>query len=995
MLEVRLLGQFDVQRDSIRLVLPSRHAQSLFAYLVLTAGTSHRREKLAGLFWPDSTEENARRNLRQELWRVRKVVEPRGPGLPTLPYLLVDEIHLTFNPRSEYWLDVAALGQPNLVHASVQELIDEVALYRGELLPGFYEEWVLVERERVRALFEQKINRLLVLLVEEKRWDAVLEWGERWIHLERSPEPAFRALMTAYCALGDRSRMATVFERCTLALREDLNVEPSPQTRALFRQLSKEDALPRSETVVPPVPTPQKRATNLPVPLSSFIGRERECNEVRQLLSTTRLLTLTGAGGVGKTRLAIQAAGELEIFSGGITWVDFAALADGRLVAQEVANSLGVHEAPPEPLEGTLANHLRTGHLVLVLDNCEHLIHACAQLAERLLSACPHLKILATSREPLGIMGETVWRVPSLTLPPPGARTPEELGSSEAVRLFIDRARAVRPRFEMTEENALAVTEICRRLDGIPLAIELAAARLKVLSTEEIAARLDDRFHLLTLGSRTALPRHQTLHALIDWSYDLLTAPERAVFRRLSVFAGGFSLEAAEAVCGADYPTGENVRSADVLDLLAQLIAKSLVVVEPREPRLRYRMLETIRQYAHDRLVEARETDPAGRVHLDYYLGLAEKAEPEIRGSNQTAWLDRLEDEHDNLGTALHRAIETGNAEAALRLACASTAFWEVRGYFVEARERLGAVLRVPDEGKPRLALLRARALSDAGYMGFIQSDFAKARSLGDEAMAISKELGDKEGLATALSILFLAAWAQGDYVSAREKIEQSLAIRRELGDRRAIALALKSLGLAVRELGDYAKARALMEESLSQLRELGEPWVIIGKCLMDNGATASAQGDPAASTLLEEALAIFEKLGDKLDVARCMHDLAAIAARQGDVSAARSRFATGLAFFRDLGDTRNLIKCLEGLGGVCAAEGNAQKAARLYGASEALRQALGTPLPTSYRADYERNLSTLRTQLDESSLSAAWAEGRALTMQQAAIYALAETRDH
>jgi len=394
----------------------------------------------------------------------------------------------------------------------------------------------------------------------------------------------------------------------------------------------------------PPLRSLDALPNNLPRQLTSFIGREREMAEVKRLLTTTRLLTLTGSGGCGKTRLALQVAADLvEEFANGVWLVELAALTDPALVPQAVASALGVREEPGRPLLATLSDYLKAKRLLLLLDNCEHLVAACAYLAEALLRACPHLRILATSREALNIAGETVWRVPSLSLPDllhlPSV---EHLTQYEAVRLFIERALISRPDFVLTSQGAPSVAQVCHRLDGIPLAIELAAARVKVLSVEQIAARLDNRFRLLTSGSRTALPRQKTLRAAIDWSYDLLSETERMVLRRLSVFAGGWTLEAAEAIC-----VGEGIEWHEVLDPLMQLVDKSLVMMEEQGGTVRYRLLETVRQYGRDKLPASGEADVVRGRHRDWYLALAERAEPELLGSNQAVWLERLETEHD------------------------------------------------------------------------------------------------------------------------------------------------------------------------------------------------------------------------------------------------------------------------------------------------------------------------------------------------------------
>src|SRR5215216_1546148 len=621
-LEVRLLGTFEVKHQGNDILISSRPAQSLFAYLILNAGTSYRREKLAGMLWPDSLEATARDNLRHALWRIRKALP--ASQKPKTDYLITDDLSIAFNASAEYWLDAAELEKLSEI-ASADELITVLSEYQGELLPGFYDEWVLLEREHLYSIFEHHMARLMSLLQDEKRWLDILDWGERWIKLGDKPEPAYRALMSAHAAKGDMSKVAATYERCVKSLRE-FGVEPSEQTKELYENLKSGKESPGTVSIRTK-PVAKEVSSNIPVPLTSFIGRQKELKEIAKLLSSSRLLTLTGPGGVGKTRLAIQTAHDsIKKFKDGVFWVGLVGLSDENLIPQEIAQSLNVREVSNEPLIETLKTYLKSKDVLLIIDNCEHLIRACAQYAEQLLAACPKLKILATSIESLGIFNENTWQVPSLPLPEmQKSLTLKELQEFASIELFDERAGNAKSGFALDERNVFSVAQICRRLDGIPLAIELAAARIKVLSVDEIAARLDDRFSLLTAGSRTAIPRHQTLRATIDWSYDLLTEPERVLLRRLSVFAGGFTLEAAEAVCS------QGMRRSDILDLLGRLVDKSLVIVEPADAEVsetRYRLLETIRQYALEKLVGIGEASFIRDQHLEFFIKLVEEAEP-------------------------------------------------------------------------------------------------------------------------------------------------------------------------------------------------------------------------------------------------------------------------------------------------------------------------------------------------------------------------------
>jgi predicted ATPase/class 3 adenylate cyclase/Tfp pilus assembly protein PilF len=776
----------------------------------------------------------------------------------------------------------------------------------------------------------------------------------------------------------------------------------------------------------PPLKSLDAFPNNLPRQLTGFIGREREIAEVKRLLTTTCLLTLTGTGGSGKTRLALQVAADvLEGYTDGVWLAELAALSDPAPVPQTVAAALGVREVPGRPMLETLLHYLQRKKLLLVLDNCEHLVAACAQLAGELLRTCQGLRILATSREALNIQGEIAWRVPSLSLPD-RRQLPslEQLTQFEAVRLFVERAAAAKPTFALTLENAAPVAAVVQRLDGIPLAIELAAARVPALSVDQIAARLDDRFRLLTRGSRASLPRQQTLRAALDWSYQLLTEREQRLLRRFSVFAGGWTLEAAETVCG-----GDGIEEFEVLDLLTQLVFKSLVVTDEHNGGVRYRFLETVRQYGLEKLEEFEETEAIRKRHRDWYLGLAERAEPELRGVKQAAWFDQLETEHDNLRAALEWSHTDGEAHAGMRLTKALMRFWLVRGFVGEGRARTASILTRPEAAEP--AALRGQVLWGAGVLAWRQGDYPAARAFLDESLTIRRGLGDRSGVGQVLNALGLVAREQGDLAAARALHEEYLAIGREMGDKSGISLALNNLGLVAREEGNYAAARAFHEQSLALRRELKEPFNIsqslnnlgfvvtaqkefalarrfyeeslalsrelgdklgIAYVLNNLGDIAYHQGDDAAArALYEESLKIKHELGDKRGIAYTLIHLGGVASRQGDVAAARTLHVESLAIRRELWDRPGIAECLEGFADLAGVQGQPRRVARLFGAAEGLREAVGAPLPPSVRADYDGKVAAVRASLGEAELARAWAEGRAMTLEQAIEYALEE----
>ena len=982
MLEVRLLGQFDVRRDGTPINIPARAAQSLLAYLLLTAGTMHRREKLAGLVWADTTDETARKNLRHELWRLRQAIEIQSPRKKTIPYLSVDEIAIGFNVESAYWLDVARVLKSATPRTSADNLIETLALYRGELLPGFYDDWILLERERVRAVFEQKMTRLLELLIEGERWQDILDWGERWIALGQTPELAYRALMIAYDAQGDQAKVAATFQRCVAALHNDLGVKPSQETQTLFERLSNE-----ARQVSPPVSLLPPRESNLPVPLTSFIGRAKELQEIARLLSSSRLLTLTGPGGVGKTRLAIQTANDaIEKFKDGVWWIDLAPLMDDALVPQTVAHALGVRESSSQSLSDLLKFFLREKQLLLVLDNCEHIITACAQLAQVLLSSCANLRILATSREGLGLTGEILYQVPTLSLPESQHLTLTDLLMEyESIRLFVERARALKSDFVLNERNAAAVIQICQRLDGIPLALELAAARVKLLTVEHVAERLNDRFNLLTQGSRTALARQQTLRAAIDWSYDLLAEEARVLFARLSVFAGGFTLEAVEKIC-ADAPLTPRV----VLDVLTRLVDRSLVKVERQGNYERYRMLETIREYACEKLEASSETGRLRQRHRDYFIDFAEQAAPKLKSAEQFDWLDRLDVEHDNWRAAWACAIES-DTELALQLASALLDFWSMRGNPGEGREWLAKLLPRTDQWGQTAK--RAHALSVACRLAYLQRDFVVARSMLEQALAIARKSGDPKEIALALLWLGWTAHRQRDDQSAQPFIEECLAIYEELQDQWGMAMAIYQLAGVAAAQGHYAEAEERYMTSRASFQELGDKFRM-GYPLNGLGELARLLGDYArAGKCYEEHLKILRPQRSRLALLTPSVNLAWVSLHQGDYRKAQTLFEDSLKLCNEYGNKTAKMDCLAGFASIIGTTGKPEQAVQLFGTVEALLESIGMAgrMDPSDQKEFDHYVAVVRAQLDDAAFTQAWAKGRAMTMDQAIAFAMEE----
>ncbi|MGB2805061.1 MAG: protein kinase [Candidatus Zixiibacteriota bacterium] len=730
------------------------------------------------------------------------------------------------------------------------------------------------------------------------------------------------------------------------------------------------------------------KPSNLPLQLNSFVGRDQQMTDIKQLLGENRLLTLTGAAGCGKTRLALEAGWDLlDDCPDGVWLVELAPLVDASLVPQTVAIALGLKEEPNRALTQTLVDYLKDRNLLLVIDNCEHLVSACAALVEALMRACPKLRVLTTSREGLGITGEVLYHLSPLAVPVAEARLPvEELSEIEAVRLFVERASAAKTGFSLTAENAPAVVQICRRLDGIPLALELGAARVSVLPVEEIAKRLDDRFGLLTAGQKTALPHHQTLRALIDWGYDQLSGAERKLFCRLSVFAGGWALDAAEAVCA-----GNGIEKGAVIDLHSRLVAKSLVEMEP-EPeggtgKARYRMLGTVQEYARDRLAEEEGDAEVQRRHQNYFSNLAHEAARQLTGPEQAAWVSRLEAEYDNLRATLDRCLRSSSdTQLALEMAGALGRYWYVRGRWSEGRTLLSEVLARPEAGARTGA--RARALDWTGWLAHWQGDFEQALALGQESLSIWQEVGDSLGLAQSLNNLGAVAQQLGDYVGSREYHQKSLAIRREMGDRRAIAVSLHNLGELHLTQGEYARARTAYEESLVLFREVGHV-MGVADSLSSLGVVAEHQGNYAqARTYHEEALQNRRDRQDPMGTAESLHSLGELAARQGESDRAHRYYGQSLAIRQELGDRMNIADSLEGFGTLAAACKEPARAARLLGAAESLREEINAPTSPAKQEKLDAAISSTRSALGERAFAKEWDEGRAMSLEQTIDYA-------
>jgi predicted ATPase/DNA-binding SARP family transcriptional activator/DNA-binding CsgD family transcriptional regulator len=983
-----LLGGFRVSVGSRTLTQDAwrlRKAAALIKLLALAPGHRLHREQIMDLLWPDSGRRAASNNLRKTLHSARKVLDPTAGFY----HLASENESLVLCPKSDLWVDVDAFEQ---AVATARRSQDPAAyraaleLYPGELLPDDrYEEWAESRRQELRRVFLSVLIELAGLYEARGDYGRGLEALQRSLSEEPTKEEAHARLMRLHALSGRQHEALSQYEQLSRALSKQFGTEPDVTTRRLRDEIA-QGAFPAP----PPLLTdpPQEEASdlsrhNLSEPRTSFVGREREMLEIKRALSATRLLTLTGTGGSGKTRLALEVARDLVgSYADGVWLIELAPLSEPELVIQEVAGTLGVQERPSLHLLESLLDTLGGKEMLLLLDNCEQLIDAAAHLTSSLLDSCPRMRVLATSREHLGVIGESIWLVPSLSIP--GAQqipTVEELEGYESARLFADRASMRHPDFELTPDNAQAVAQICARLEGIPLAIELAAARVGLLSAEQIADRLGHSPKLLTGGERTADPHHHTLRATLDWSYELLGGTEQALFRRLSAFAGGFTPEAAESV-GA----GGSIDEEDILELLSVLVDKSLVVVEESWERgARFRLLEPVRQYAWEKLRSSEEeSDAILRRHAAFFLALAEEAEPELKGPRQVDWLDRLETEHDNLRAALSWSLGRGS-DLGPRIASALSLFWYTRGNLSEGRTYLEAVAR----SGVAPATVRAKALDGLGWIAEPQGDYERARTAYEESLKLYRRFGDKTGVANALGDLGSLALDQGDYEQATSLLEESLTLHRELGSREDVIGILDSLGVLASAKGDQEQSIAFLSEAVAMSRGTGNVRRT-ATSLGNLGFTTLVHGEPEKATaLLDESLALFREIGDSSNIAISLMISALAALTQGDHGRVQALGAESLKLLQKAQDTQHIADCLGIMASAAGAQGSAKRAARLCGAAEALREEIGVTLQAEVRMVLDPYLATARSSLGEVAWRTTLVEGRAMTPEQAIEYSL------
>lgn len=949
-LRVRLLGGFGVsvgRRTIGAAEWRLTKACSVMKLLALSPGHCLHREQLSDVLWPRLTPRAASNNLRGSLHAARCALAA-DPAVAS-GYLVSRAGSIYLCPGGGLWVDAEAFEGAAVWARRVEEpsaYESALALYTGDLLPDDrYEVWAEDRRLQIRETY---LSLLLGLARSHEARGDYGSAGEALLQtLATDPlrEEAHADLMRLRALSGHKAEALGQYRRLTEVLSRELKTGPSASSRALAEEISSGRFPPPDRPIAPGQESaPGTPRHNLPAPRTGLVGRGRELVEIERELSATRMLTLTGAGGTGKTRLALEAArGLVGTYPDGVWLAELAPLSEPRLVSRAVAGALGVTERIGRPLLDTLVDELRGKSVLLVLDNCEHLVDAAASLADVLLGACPRVRVMATSREPLGVTGEAVRTVPPLSVPAP-RQGAEGVAHHASVRLFVERARLRLPGFGVTPGNCRAIAEVCRRVGGIPLAVELAAARVGTLSVEQMACRLERSLGLLGAGPRTALERHRTMRASLEWSHEPLDEPERGMFARLSAFSGGWTLEAAEAV-----GPGNDVDEGGVLGLLSGLVDKSLVVAETsRDGGVRYGMLEPIRQHAREKLEDGGHARSVRRRHAAFFLALAEVGELELRGPEQGEWLERLETEHDNFRAALSWALDIGAAELALSLAGALGEFWHIRGHLSEGRRWLDAALNLV--GTP--SVLRIKALAWAGWMAWEQGEFGRSAAFAGEGLTLSRRLGDTAGVAASLYNMGIAAEFQEEHEKAKALFEEAVGLQRERGDRAGLARALQGLGMAVMGLGESRRAEALYEESLALARESGD---IVG-----------------------------------IEVSRGGSALNALA--QDDYERVRRICAEMLRSSRQLDYWAVASAALNLLASSAGSEGQAVRAARLWGASKAMREAMGKPdLSPVERTTFARHKVAARGRLGEAAWQAAWAEGRAMGAEQAVEYALSE----
>lgn len=938
MLDVHLLGQFEIKRDGEPIKLSSHAAQLLLAYLILHAGSRQKREKLAGVLWPEEEEPIARRRLRQTLWRLRKAIGGE--------YLLVDKASIGFDASSDYCLDVEELRNEIKWDEASDDLIPNLPKYAGELLPGFYSEWVTREREQLQSLFEARMQILLGRLLNDRRWMEVVECGEQWIALGGISEPAYRAVMIAHSALGDLPHVSEVYSRCLEALRDELGIDPSEETRSLFEDLIKGEG-------PPGIPRRKPRSNISPQP-TAFIGREKELGQVRGLLGTPacRVVTLTGPGGIGKTRLAIEVALEaMADFVDGAFIIAPAIDARGDVLVSKIAAALGYSFTPDTEPKAQLMDYLRSKEMLLIMDDFEHMLDG-VELISAILEHAPQVKLLITSRERMHIYGEWTFEVEGLAYPDQLDVTSTEKHS--AIELFLESARRAQTSFTPSQADLQAVIRICHLLEGVPLAIELAAPWVRALSCTEIADEIEANLDFLASATRTGPERHSSLRASMEYSWNLLSAEEKSVFRRLAVFRGGFRREAAESVADASLP------------MLSRLVDHSLIRRGSSDRYVSHRMLM---QYAHEKLSEhPNEFEAACERHGKWYAGYVQSRKAHLRGSKQDAALEEVGIEIENIRSACQWAVEERRVDELSELVGVLRVFYDVHGWYREAEALYASVIECltagsdkPERMTREWAWLLANALACQGWFCHRQSFDGKATVLLQRSLSIAREFRNQEIEGDALDSLGIIAMHRREHEQAKQLFEESLAIWKRIGDPWWEAAELNCLSHIARRQGEVDEAKRLATQSLSKFMQAGNQWGIAA-AYAAVGTNALNLGEyEEARKCFQDSLAMCQDIEYQLGIAKAHYGLGRVAFQMESHDEASEHLQTSLKIYSDLGRRIEAPAVLELLGEIFAVRGDS-KAARecAHDALEIIRKADRTPAALGQAASIAGLLSAV-----------------------------------